>query len=672
MIFTNRLQGARYGGLRDVEKRNFDRGIEIAVLQPGVSENRKIEREDDMASHTPTRWLFAAAALAVSQLAHADCARELQALQGELNVIGNQQQLHDTDATAELRRVRALRDTAEVLKRHESEDACKETVAEAREVLESLSRPVALTSEQLIGHEIKNAQGDELGEIKEVIFDLTRGSAAYVLVGFGGFLGFGEELVPVPFSALSMSSDNIVLNISPERLRNAPRYNAETTHGMANRRWHESVYNYFGEQPYWNTAKQARLQRRIDQLNREIANIGAHQKELTARYRDRKSGGEAAQDTDWRADIEQQLDELRTAFMEVETLRAQVARLRDEQRRTAPGTGTMMARSTEERSHQPSKQDRADQAATEAARSGAAGAPQTEVARQSINPDQVTGARRGSDNKETQDSGSKAAASMESTMTDSTRSEGSGRHAAPREDRSEPRESARAMQGDMDDQRGSGRQDGQSDQPDRMTATGVEMKDRHRPSGGDGSAQAKTKSDPQAPRHQTQNNSRSAANAGEQEPATAAQSNKQSSDASPPATERMDKPSGSSQSAARAVPQGDHTADQSTTKGTDLALGRLLTRLDRDKNGQVSEQEANREFVVYKHFGDLDQNRDGALDLAEFAGLRNMAVAIDQSGNLIPQPEDAKPNENWSGPKEMTPAADSPEQSTTAGKPAAN
>jgi len=59
--------------------------------------------------------------------------------------------------------------------------------------------PVKASS--VIGTDVVSPKGDNLGDIKEVVIDPRTGKVAYAVVAFGGFLGMGEKLFAIPFSA---------------------------------------------------------------------------------------------------------------------------------------------------------------------------------------------------------------------------------------------------------------------------------------------------------------------------------------------------------------------------------------------------------------------------------------------------------------------------------------
>lgn len=105
-----------------------------------------------------------------------------------------------------------------------------------------------------IGADVKNPQGENLGDIKDIVIDRASGRIVYAVVSFGGFLGLGEKLFAVPWSAFAQSTtnrDNFVLAIDKERLKNAPGFDSNNWPQMASRDWVSNLYTYYEVAPYW-------------------------------------------------------------------------------------------------------------------------------------------------------------------------------------------------------------------------------------------------------------------------------------------------------------------------------------------------------------------------------------------------------------------------------------
>ena len=61
--------------------------------------------------------------------------------------------------------------------------------------------PEVMGASTLSGDSVVDRNGDSLGEIKEIMVDVPTGRVAYAVLSFGGFLGMGDKLFAVPWSA---------------------------------------------------------------------------------------------------------------------------------------------------------------------------------------------------------------------------------------------------------------------------------------------------------------------------------------------------------------------------------------------------------------------------------------------------------------------------------------
>ena len=101
----------------------------------------------------------------------------------------------------------------------------------------------------LEGLPVRNAAGENLGKIKDMVIDLKSGTIRYVALDFGGFLGLGDKLFAVPWSALQYqdkpNDEHLVLNVSKERLKNAPGFDKSHWPDMADPHWNSDVDRYY-------------------------------------------------------------------------------------------------------------------------------------------------------------------------------------------------------------------------------------------------------------------------------------------------------------------------------------------------------------------------------------------------------------------------------------------
>jgi sporulation protein YlmC with PRC-barrel domain len=118
---------------------------------------------------------------------------------------------------------------------------------------------------KLMGTAVENPQGEHLGTIKDVVLDLATGRSAYVILGFGGFLGRHEKYCAIPWTALMPKAgtkaavDRFVLNIDKDELKNAPGFDRNTWPDMDDHQWGAQVHAYYGLPPYWEQ-REARVQ----------------------------------------------------------------------------------------------------------------------------------------------------------------------------------------------------------------------------------------------------------------------------------------------------------------------------------------------------------------------------------------------------------------------------
>lgn len=110
-----------------------------------------------------------------------------------------------------------------------------------------------IASDKVEGTNVYRSDGDKIGHIERVMIDKRSGKVAYAVMGFGGFLGMGEDYYPVPWSLLTYnpSLDGYEVNISDAQLRNAPKYGQADTWDWSDRDREKKVFDYYKVPPYW-------------------------------------------------------------------------------------------------------------------------------------------------------------------------------------------------------------------------------------------------------------------------------------------------------------------------------------------------------------------------------------------------------------------------------------
>jgi sporulation protein YlmC with PRC-barrel domain len=114
-------------------------------------------------------------------------------------------------------------------------------------------QPKVMSASTLTGDNVVNMQNEDLGKIEHIMLDLASGRVAYAVLSFGGFLGMGGKLFAIPWSSLSVDTENkqLVLNVDKKLLDNAPGFDEEQWPNMADRTWATSINKYYGAKPYW-------------------------------------------------------------------------------------------------------------------------------------------------------------------------------------------------------------------------------------------------------------------------------------------------------------------------------------------------------------------------------------------------------------------------------------
>ena len=119
-----------------------------------------------------------------------------------------------------------------------------------------------MPSKKLVGADVVNAKGGKVGTIDDVVIDLQTGKVVYAALGVGGVLGIGDKLFAVPYDELRTTHDannniSFVLDVSKERLENAPGFDKNHWPDFASPQWKSQIETYYhhstdrsaGEQP---------------------------------------------------------------------------------------------------------------------------------------------------------------------------------------------------------------------------------------------------------------------------------------------------------------------------------------------------------------------------------------------------------------------------------------
>ena len=132
--------------------------------------------------------------------------------------------------------------------------------------------PRGLSASTLKNEKVVNAAGEKLGNIEDYMVDLNNGRIAYCVLSFGGFLGMGDKLFAVPWSAMTLDTENkcFILNVDKERLKNAPGFDKDNWPDMTSADFGTRIYSYYNVTPYWHTGYAPADPRRTEGSHRDM------------------------------------------------------------------------------------------------------------------------------------------------------------------------------------------------------------------------------------------------------------------------------------------------------------------------------------------------------------------------------------------------------------------
>ena len=83
-----------------------------------------------------------------------------------------------------------------------------------------------ISSDKVTGTPVVGRNGETLGHIKSFMVDKYSGRVAYAIMAFGGTMGFGKSLFPLPWPLLDydVERDGYALDITKAQLAKAPRF----------------------------------------------------------------------------------------------------------------------------------------------------------------------------------------------------------------------------------------------------------------------------------------------------------------------------------------------------------------------------------------------------------------------------------------------------------------
>ena len=110
-----------------------------------------------------------------------------------------------------------------------------------------------IESDRVEGTEVYGVGDKHIGSIKRLMIDKQSGQVAYAVLGFGGFLGLGEDTYTIPWGKLAYDTDlgGYRTDLTEEQVKSAPDFYREKEYGWEDREKERDLHSYYGVTPYW-------------------------------------------------------------------------------------------------------------------------------------------------------------------------------------------------------------------------------------------------------------------------------------------------------------------------------------------------------------------------------------------------------------------------------------
>ncbi|MDB5592517.1 PRC-barrel domain-containing protein [Enterovirga sp.] len=110
-----------------------------------------------------------------------------------------------------------------------------------------------IESDRVEGTEVYGADRQHIGSVKRLMIDKVSGQVAYAELGFGGFLGLGEETYTIPWGKLTYDTElgGYRTDLSESQVKDAPNFYRENEYGWSDRERERDLHSYYGVSPYW-------------------------------------------------------------------------------------------------------------------------------------------------------------------------------------------------------------------------------------------------------------------------------------------------------------------------------------------------------------------------------------------------------------------------------------
>lgn len=103
-------------------------------------------------------------------------------------------------------------------------------------------------SDKVQGTAVYGSDGEKIGSIERLMIEKVGGKVSYAVLGFGGFLGIGNDHYPLPWQSLVYNPDlgGYQVAITNDQLSNAPHYAEDVDWNWEDRARTRALNDYYG------------------------------------------------------------------------------------------------------------------------------------------------------------------------------------------------------------------------------------------------------------------------------------------------------------------------------------------------------------------------------------------------------------------------------------------
>src|SRR4249919_3628513 len=103
-------------------------------------------------------------------------------------------------------------------------------------------------SDKVEGTAVYGADSNKIGSIERVMIDKQSGRVSYAVLGFGGFLGLGNDHYPLPWQSLKYDTalGGYRTGVTESQLRGAPKYRSDNDWNWSDPARNQALNDYYG------------------------------------------------------------------------------------------------------------------------------------------------------------------------------------------------------------------------------------------------------------------------------------------------------------------------------------------------------------------------------------------------------------------------------------------